>query len=117
MVFRKDGDKLLTSLGIKNNIDLDKLISAYLIVGDDLAMLLHIFEGQTITFPSKRRLGCMNLHNINFIEDDDKMFSDYKRKQIVEYKGKEYTVIAEEKKILNHYYLPVVPLEEDKDEQ
>lgn len=116
MIFAKDGDELLCSLATRNRIDLDKVISAYLITGEQLLMLLHIFEGQTLTIPSKRRLNCANLHNILFIEDDERKCADYQKKQILTYKDEDYIVVSEEKKVLNHYYLPVIKedtLEED----
>lgn len=111
MIFQKQGDELLTSIAIKNNLDMDKMISAYLILGEDMLMLMHIFEGQTLNIPSKRRLSCANLHNILFIEDDERRYSDYKKKQILEYKGVEYCVVAPERKLLNHYYVSVIPLD------
>lgn len=111
MIFQKQGDELLTSIAIKNNLDMDKVISAYLILGEDMLMLMHIFEGQTLNIPSKRRLSCANLHNILFIEDDERRYSDYKKKQILEYKGVEYCVVAPERKLLNHYYVSVIPLD------
>lgn len=111
MIFQKQGDELLTSIAIKNNLDMDKMISAYLILGEDMLMLMHIFEGQTLDIPSKRRLSCANLHNILFIEDDERKYSDYKKKQILEYKGVEYCVVAPERKLLNHYYVSVIPLD------
>lgn len=116
MIFAKNGDELLCSLATRNRVDLDKVISAYLITGEQLLMLLHIFEGQTLNIPSKRRLNCANLHNILFIEDDERKYADYQKKQILTYKDVEYIVVSEEKKVLNHYYLPVIredTLEED----
>ena len=108
MIFKKENDALMLELALKNNIDLDKVISAYLVTGDAFFMLLHIFEGQTLKIPSKRRLGAANLHNILFIEDDKRQFADYEKKQYLEYKGESYVVVAPEKKLLNHYYLPVI---------
>jgi hypothetical protein len=43
MIFKKQNDALMTSLAIRNNIDIDKVLSAYLICGHDFFMLLHIF--------------------------------------------------------------------------
>lgn len=117
MIFQKNGDELITSLAVRNNMDIDKVISAYLITGDQLLMLLHIFEGQTLTIPSKRRLGCANLHNVLFIEDDKQLYKDYEKKQILEYKGEEYVVVNKERKILNHYYLPVIKEETLEEEE
>lgn len=111
MIFQKQGDELLTSIALKNNLDMDKVISAYLILGDDMLMLMHIFEGQTLNIPSKRRLSCANLHNILFIEDDERRYSDYKKKEVLEYKGDEYCVVAPESKLLNHYYIPVIKMD------
>ena len=111
MIFKKQNDKLMASLAVRNNMDIDKVLSAYLITGDDFFMLLHIFEGQTLKIPSKRRLCAANLHNIKYIEDDKQLFSDYKKGEIIEYKDKEYTVVSSEKKILNHYYIPVIESE------
>lgn len=108
MVFQKDGDELLLNLAVKNNCDLDKIISAYLIAGNSLFMLLHVFEGQTLKVPSGRKLNAANLHNVFFIEDDERKFADYEKHQYLEYKGVEYQVAAPEKKILNHYYIPVI---------
>ena len=118
MIFQtSENDKLYLSLAIKNNMDLDKVISAYLVTGDEFLILLHMFEGQTLNIPSERRLGVANLYNIQFIEDDKKQFSDYEKKQILEYEGKTYEVIASEKKLLNHYYLPVKKIEEESVEE
>lgn len=89
-------------------MDLDRVISAYLVTGDEFLILLHMFEGQTLTIPSERRLGVANLYNVQFIEDDERRFSDYKKKEILEYNNESYVVVAPEKKILNHYYLPVI---------
>lgn len=118
MIFQtSENDKLYLSLAIKNNMDLDKVISAYLVTGDEFLILLHMFEGQTLNIPSERRLGVANLYNIQFIEDDKKQFSDYEKKQILEYKGETYEVIAPEKKLLNHYYLPVKKIKEESVEE
>ncbi len=111
MVFKKQNDELMLSLAVRNNMDLDKVLSAYLISGDDFFMLLHVFEGQSLKIPSKRRLCAANLHNIHYIEDDERKFSDYNKGEILEYKGKEYNVVSSEKKILNHYYIPVIESE------
>lgn len=88
------------------------MLSAYLITGDMLFMLLHVFEGQNLKVPSKRRLNALNLHNIQFIEDDKQLYKDYEKYDSLEYKGKMYSVISEEKKLLNHYYIPVIPTED-----
>lgn len=111
MIFQKENDELLSNIAIKNNMDMDKVISAYLICGDDLFMLMHIFEGQDIRIPSKRKLNCYNLHNIKFIEDDERRYADYRKKEILTVKDVDYVVVAPERKVLNHYYLPVI--EED----
>lgn len=109
MIFsQNENDNLAASLAIKNNLDLDKVISAYLVTGDDFFILLHIFEGQTLTIPSERRLGVANLANIEFIEDDERKFCDYKKKEILEYNNTSYVVVSSERKFLNHYYLPVI---------
>ena len=109
MIFKpSEGDKLFASLAIKSKMDIDKAIAAYLVTGDAFLILLHMFEGQTLNIPSERRLGTENLHNIQFIEDDKRQFADYDKKQILEYKGNSYVVVAKERKFLNHYYLPVI---------
>ena len=111
MIFKKENDELMVSLAVKNNMDIDKILSAYLICGDDFFMLLHVFEGQTLHIPSKRRLCAANIHNIHYIEDNKQVYGDYVKGEIIEYKGVEYTVVAPEKKILNHYYIPVIESE------
>ena len=117
MIFKpSESDNLFASLALKNNMDLDKVVSAYLVTGDAFLILLHIFEGQTLNIPSERRLGVANLHNIQFIEDDKQEFADYKKKQILEYNNESYVVVAPEKKFLNHYYLPVIKEESLKEE-
>ena len=70
---------MLLNLALKNNIDMDRVLSAYLICGDQLFMLLHVFEGQDLHIPSKRRLNAANAHNIHFIEDDKREFADYEK--------------------------------------
>ena len=109
MIFNKENDELMLNLAVKNKMDMDKIISAYLVAGDEFFMLLHIFEGQTLKVPSKRRLNAMNAHNIKFIEDDERKYRDYKKKEYLEYNGESYIVVSEEKKLLNHYYIPVIP--------
>ena len=111
MIFQKQNDDLMLNLAIKNNLDIDKVLSAYLITGDDFFMLLHIFEGQTLKVPSKRRLCVANMHNIKYIEDDKKIYADYVKGDIIDYKGTEYTVVAPEKRVINHYYIPVIESE------
>ena len=108
MIFKKENDELLLNLAIKNKVDMDKILSAYLVSGDQLFMLLHIFEGQDLHIPSQRRLNAANAHNIHFIEDDERQYADYERYDSLEYKGQWYNVVAEEKRILNHYYIPVI---------
>lgn len=115
MVFSKQNDKLMASLAFKNNMDMDKVLSAYLITGNQFFMLLHALEGQTIKIPSKRRLTAANLNNIYFIEDDKREYADYERYDCIEKDGEMYSVISEEKRILNHYYIPVIRAEEVKD--
>ena len=108
MIFSKDNDEMLLNLAQKNNVDMDRILSAYLVCGDQLFMLLHIFEGQDLHIPSKRRLNAANAHNIHFIEDDKREFADYEKYDSLKYKGEWYNVVAEEKKILNHWYIPVI---------
>ena len=115
MIFSKENDKLLLNLAQKNNVDMDRILSAYLVCGDQLFMLLHIFEGQDLHIPSKRRLNAANAHNIHFIEDDKREFADYEKYDSLEYKGHWYNVVAEEKKILNHWYIPVIESKEVED--
>lgn len=116
MIFSKENDKMLMNLALKNNLDMDKVLSAYLITGDLFFMLLHVFEGQDLHVPSKRRLNAANLHNIEFLEDDKREYKDYEKYDSIEKDGKFYTVISEERKILNHWYLPIILSEVIKDE-
>jgi len=108
MIFQKDGDKFLASLAIKNNVDMDKILSAYLILGENVSLILHIFEGCDLHIPSERKLGNGTLHNIKFIEDDARKYSDYKKGEYINLEDKSYKVVAPEKKILNHWYVPVI---------
>lgn len=108
MIFSKENSSLVVSTAIKNNLDIDKALAAYLTVGNDIFVLFHILEGQVVQFPSKRRLLNSTLHNIQFIEDDDRIYADYEKNDSIEYKGEFYSVISTEKKILNHYYIPVI---------
>ena len=115
MVFHKNNDKFLASLAARNNIDMDKLLSGYLIMGEQFLFLLHVFEGSVLNIPSKRKLCSPSLHNIQFIEDDENNYKDYKKNDILTYKDRDYIVVNSEKKILNHWYLPVI-LDEDGEE-
>lgn len=108
MIFSKLNDELLLNIAQKNNMDLDRVCAAYLTVGDNIFMLLHELEGQKITIPSKKRLSAANAHNIHFIEDDEHQYIDYEKYDCIEKDGKMWSVIAEEKKILNHWYIPVI---------
>lgn len=117
MIFSlKNNDELLLNLATRNNIDMDRILSAYLVCGDQLFMLLHIFEGQDLHIPSKRRLNAANAHNIHFIEDDERKYADYEKYDSLEYKGQWYNVVQEERKILNHWYLPVIESKSEEDD-
>ena len=112
MILSKDNcdenDLLLTNLAIKNNLDMDKLLSGYLIMGDQFLFLLHVFEGCELHIPSKRRLSSLSLHNIQLIEDDNRIYADYTKGNYVDYNNEDYIVVSDERKILNHWYLPVI---------
>ena len=110
-------DGLMAALAVKNNLDTDRVMACYLVAGDDLFWLMRILEGQTVTVPSKRRLGCANLHNVRFLEDDERKYSELVRRDEVEEDGKAWTVVGKERKILNHWYLPVTEEEDEEDEQ
>ena len=112
MIFQKENDEILAYLATKNNMDMESVIAAYLVMGDKFDILLQIFEGRTLKIPSKRKLNCPNLNNIHFIEDDERKYFDYVKGNIISIGDNEYKVISSEKKILNHYYLPVELLEE-----
>lgn len=114
MVFQKENDNLLCSLAVKNNLDMDSVVAGYLIMGEQFLMMMHVFEGRQLQIPSKRRLCSPSLKNVHFIEDDKHKYREYERDDIIDYGGKEWTVVAEEKKVLNHWYIPVVesPTEE-----
>ena len=111
MVFKKD-DELLMGIAVKNNLDMDKVISGYLIMGEQFLIMLHVFEGQELKVPSKRRLCSPSLRNIRFIEDDERIYEDYAKGQIIEKGDREFTVIDREKKLLNHWYVPVMEVVE-----
>lgn len=108
MIFKKDNDSFLLALALKNNLDMDTVISGYLIMGDQFQMLLNVFEGKELKVPSKRRLSSPSLRNIRFIEDDERKFQDYVKGNIIILNDKDYEVVDVEKKILNHWYVPVV---------
>lgn len=116
MIFKKDNDKLMATLAVKNNLDMDKVLAAYLTVGDDFFLLLHIFQGQTLKIPSDRRMVAANAHNVHFIEDNKMIYKDVEKGDHVVYKGNCYTAVGKLTKILNHYYIAVVENEEDIDE-
>lgn len=117
MVFHKNNDSFLASLAVKNNLDMDKLLSGYLIMGEQFMFLLHVFEGCDLHIPSKRRLCSPSLYNMKFIEDDNHLYKDYKRNDRIIYNDIEYRIESSEKKVLNHWYLPVVPVEVEEDEE
>ena len=114
MIFKCD-DKFLVSLAEKNNLDMDKFLSAYLIMGEQFLLLLHVFEGQDLHIPSKRRLSAPSLHNIFFIEDDEEKYKDYVAGNVITENDVDYVVVAKEKRILNHIYIPVIKEEESGD--
>ena len=101
-------DEFLISLAEKNNLDMDKFLSAYLIMGEQFLLLLHAFEGQDLHVPSKRKLSAPSLHNILFIEDDEEKYCDYVKGNVITKNDVDYVVIAKERKILNHIYIPVI---------
>lgn len=101
-------NELLINLSVKNHLDLDKVIAGYLVAGDEFLILLNIFEGQTLNIPSSRKLNAPCLQNIHLIEDDERKYKDYVKSNIIDYNDKEYKVINVERKILNHWYIPVV---------
>ena len=107
----KTNDEMIIGLAVKNNMDMDKVVAAYLISGDQFFMLLHALEGQDIKIPSERRLCMSNLNNIRYIEDDERKYSDCDRLDVVIKDDKSWSVVAKEKKVLNHWYLPVIEVE------
>ena len=113
MVFR-NSDKFLAALAVRNNLDIEQVIAGYLIMGEQFHLLLHVFEGKDIHIPSKRRLSSPSLHNVRYIEDDGRKYDGVRRYDDVSYDGKVYVAISEERKFLNHWYLPVIPKEEKK---
>ena len=122
MVLKKNGDRFLMDMAARNELDPDKMTAAWLILGDDLFVLLRLFEGQTLKVPSKRRLNFARKNSAFFIEDDKRKWRDWKKGEYLEYDDKSYLVLAPERKILNHWYIPVVDEdsldeEEDCDEQ
>lgn len=112
MIFQKNGDELLSSIAIKNNLDIEKVIAAYLIMGEQFLLMLHVLEGQELKIPSKRRLCSPSLHNIHFIEDDEQKYRNYEKDDIIDVDEDEYVVVSEEKKFLNHWYIPVMKVED-----
>jgi hypothetical protein len=114
VIFQKENDKLLLSLAVKNNLDMDSVIAGYLIMGEQFLMMMRVFEGRQLQIPSKRRLCSPSLRNIHFIEDDKRKYEDYERDDVIDLGDKEYTVVAEERKVLNHWYIPVVELPGDE---
>ena len=113
MIFKKPNDELMMNLAIKNNMDLDKVLAAYLTVGNDFFLLLHIFQGQTLKIPSDRRMVAANSHNVYFIEDNKMVFKDVVKGDAVAYKGQKYLAVGSLTKVLNHYYLPVTQNKND----
>lgn len=113
MIFsQKRSDEKICALGIKNNLDMDKLLAGYLIMGEQFLLLLHVFEGQELHIPSSRRLASPILKNIHFIEDDERIYKDYEKDDVIDVDENEFTVVDSEKKILNHWYIPVMKVEE-----
>lgn len=111
MIFESN-DKFLVSLAERNNLDMDKFLSAYLIMGEQFLLLLHVFEGQDLHVPSKRRLSAPSLHNILFIEDDEEKYKDYVKGNVITEGDVDYVVVSQERKVLNHTYIPVIKEEE-----
>ena len=110
MTFKKENDNLLASLAIKNNLDMDKVIAGYLILGEQFLLWMHIFEGQDLHIPSKRRLCSPSLRNVHFIEDDERKYAEYEKDDVIDVDDKEYIVVSEERKFLNHWYIPVMEM-------
>ena len=108
MTFKKENDNMLMSLAVKNNLDMDSVIAGYLIMGEQFLMMMHVFEGKLLQIPSKRRLCSPTLKNVHFIEDDKRKYKEYERDDVIDVGDKEYIVVSEEKKLLNHWYIPVV---------
>lgn len=107
----KNNDSFLMAMAIKNNLDTDSVIAAYLIMGQQFQILLSLFEGRDLHIPSKRRLSSPSLHNVFFIEDDSREYQDVDKSDEVTYEGKKYIAVSKERKLLNHWYLPVIPKE------
>lgn len=114
MVFQSKDNSQASFIAMKQNVNSDKLISAYLIAGDSLFYLMKLFEGQNIEVPSNRKLNVAKSYNVQFIEDDERIYSEYNVKDVIEHNGKEYSVVAAEKQILNHYYIAVEEVNNDE---
>ena len=99
--------------GVKNELSsinhkLDKLSPSHENVVSNKGTTLHS-KGKMVWWTKSKDASCYRLKL--FIEDDERRYSDYKKKEVLEYKGDEYCVVAQERKLLNHYYIPVIKMD------
>lgn len=107
-----DNSKLLMKIATDNNMNMDKLFSAYLIIGNDLFFLLDLLEGMQIHIPTHNKRTSAERRDLFLIEYKDE-FVDCKSGDIITYNGVKYRVYTKGRKVLNHNYLPVTKVEED----
>jgi len=100
----KDKEAFLVELAKINNFNLDNLIAIYLVIGDDLFFLANILKGKTIKFSSKQTFieACKS---DSILIKEVPVNSNYIIGNVLEVDDKEYEVIRNPSKILNHYYV------------
>lgn len=106
MTLSKSGDEMAVEMAIRNNLDMEQVLSAYLIMGDGLFYMMRLMEGKELHIPSKHRLSSVG-RRMFFVEDDEGKYSSCKKGDVVEMRGGRHKVVAPESRILNHVYLPV----------
>ncbi|MBP5422710.1 MAG: hypothetical protein J6Y78_09750 [Paludibacteraceae bacterium] len=106
MTLKKDGDEIVADFALKNGLDMEQVLASYLIMGDNLFYIAKLLEGKDIHVPSKAKFNGLN-RKIYFLEDDERKYAMIEKGTIIHLDRGDYKVIASEKKILNHYYLPL----------
>lgn len=98
----KDKSKSLAKIALANNLDIQDVLSIYLILGDDLFFVLSALSGKTVKFPTHNKLSEVgNNQSIKIFECEE---GDYVVGEIIESDVGLYKVIREPQSILNHYY-------------
>lgn len=105
---QKDREALLLTFAESNGLNMDDILALYMVLGDDLFLLLNIFQGHTIRVPLKKRLYTIGKNDcIKLIECSPEHECAYNVGDVFEHEGVNYIVTKPPRRVLGHDYVVV----------